>query len=276
MIDSIHDCTTLNNGLKMPWLGFGVFQIEDGTAVEKAVKHALDAGYRSFDTAMVYRNETGVGKAIRDYDIDREDLFITTKVWNTDQRSGRVQEAFDESLDRLQMEYVDLYLVHWPVEGCYQKTWLEMQKIYESGRAKSIGVSNFMVHHLKDLLKDDQVVPAVNQIEFHPLLVQPDLLKFCRDQGIQLESWSPLIQGQIMDISLLRELADKYGKTPAQIVLRWNIQHKVVTIPKSQHRERIIENSRIFDFELAKSDMELLDGLDEAKRVGPDPYNFNF
>ena len=275
MIDNIRDCATLNNGVKMPWLGFGVFQIDDGPEVEKAVKYALDAGYRSIDTATIYGNESGVGRAIKDYGIHRNELFITTKVWNTDQRAGRIQEAFAESLDRLQMDYVDLYLVHWPVEGCYRDAWVEMQKVYESGQAKSIGVSNFMIHHLKDIIHDG-LVPAVNQVEFHPWLVQPQLLQFCSDLQIQIESWSPLIQGKITEIPLLETLAKKYGKTSAQIVLRWNIQHGVVAIPKSKTPHRIIENTEIFDFELSKSDLSQIDELDEEKRVGPDPYNFHF
>ncbi len=276
MISSIKDCTLLNNGLKMPWLGFGVFQINDGQEVEDAVKNALETDYRSIDTATVYGNERGVGKAIRESGIPREDIFLTTKVWNDDQREKRTLTAFEESLERLETDYVDLYLVHWPVKGCYQETWQAMEEIYQSGRAKAIGVSNFMVHHLEDILGDSQIVPSVNQVEFHPYLVQPELLSFCQNHQIQVEAWSPLMQGQIVTEQVVQKLAKKYHKTPAQIALRWNLQHEVVTIPKSIHANRIAENAQIFDFELSEADMKVLDALDEGKRVGPDPDNFNF
>jgi diketogulonate reductase-like aldo/keto reductase len=276
MITSITDCTLLNNGLTMPWLGFGVFQIADGQHVEHAVKTALEIGYRSIDTATVYRNESGVGKAIRESGIPREDIFLTTKVWNDDQRGKRILAAFEESLKRLDTEYVDLYLIHWPVKGCYQETWHEMETIYHSGRVKAIGVSNFQVHHLEHLLPDSQIVPTVNQIEFHPFLIQPGLLRFCQEHKIQVEAWSPLMQGQIITEQAVQKLAEKYHRTPAQITLRWDLQHEVVAIPKSTHSNRIAENAQIFDFELSQEDINVLDALDRGKRVGPDPDNFNF
>ena len=276
MISSIKDSTLLNNGEKMPWLGFGVFQIDDGQEVEQAVMTALEIGYRSIDTATVYGNERGVGTAIQKSGIPREDIFLTTKVWNDDLRKKRTMEAFEESLERLETDYVDLYLVHWPVADCYKETWQVIEEIYQSGRAKAIGVSNFQIHHLEDVLRDSQVVPTVNQVEFHPFLVQPELLKFCKSHQIQVEAWSPLVAGQIVNDPTAQKLAEKYGKTPAQIALRWDLQHEVVTIPKSIHANRIAENSQIFDFELSEADMNVLDALDEGKRVGPDPYNFNF
>ena len=276
MINSITDCTLLNNGLKMPWLGFGVFQIEDGQQVEHAVKAALEIGYRSIDTAAVYGNELGVGKAIRESGIPREDIFLTTKVWNDDQREKRTLAAFEESLKRLGTEYVDLYLIHWPVKGYYQKTWQVMEEIYQSGRAKAIGVSNFQIYHLEDILRDSQIVPSVNQVEFHPFLVQPELSRFCQSHKIQVEAWSPLMKGQIINEQAVQKLAEKYHKTPTQIALRWDLQHEVVTIPKSTHSNRIAENAQIFDFELSQEDMKVLDALDQGKRVGPDPDNFNF
>ena len=276
MTSNIKDCTLLNNGVRMPWLGFGVFKISDGQEVEQAVSYALEAGYRSIDTAAVYGNECGVGKAIRESGIPREDIFLTTKVWNDDQRERRTLAAFEESLHRLGTEYVDLYLVHWPVKGCYQETWQVMEEIHQSGRAKAIGVSNFMIHHLEDILSDGQIVPAVNQIEFHPFLVQPELLEFCQEHQIQVEAWSPLMQGKIVNEPSVLGIAEKYQKTPAQIVLRWDLQHEVVTIPKSVHLDRIVENARIFDFELSEVDMNALDALDQGKRVGPDPDNFCF
>lgn len=276
MISSINDCTILNNGLKMPWLGFGVFKVKEGQEVEHAVRHALETGYRSIDTASVYGNERGVGKAIRESGIPREEIFLTTKVWNDDQRKKRTKAAFEDSLQRLETDYVDLYLVHWPVKGYYQDTWKEMEEIYESGRSKAIGVSNFLVHHLEDLLGRCRIVPAVNQVEFHPFLVQPGLLKFCREHNIQMEAWSPLMQGQIVADPTVERLAEKYKKTPAQVALRWCLQHGVVTIPKSINPARIEENSGIFDFELSQEDKDTLDALDQGKRVGPDPNDFSF
>ncbi|MDX9802290.1 MAG: aldo/keto reductase [Spirochaetia bacterium] len=276
MINSINDRTVLNNCIKMPWLGFGVYQINDEQEVVNSVKYALETGYRSIDTASFYDNEQGVGRAIRESGIPREDIFLTTKVWNDDQRGKRTLKAFEESLKQLKTEYVDLYLIHWPVKDCYKETWHVMEKIYQSGRAKAIGVSNFMIHQLEDLLGNSGTVPCVNQVEFHPLLVQPDLLKYCQTHNIQLEAWSPLMRGQIITEQAVKELAEKYRRSPAQIVLRWDIQHKVVTIPKSTHSDRIAENANIFDFELSQEDMKTLDALDEGKRSGPDPDNFSF
>ncbi len=276
MINNINDSTQLNNGVKMPWLGFGVYLMEDGTEVENSVSKALEVGYRSIDTASFYKNEKGTGKAIKESGIPRDEIFLTTKVWNDDLREKRVKEAFEESLELLGTDYVDLYLVHWPVKNCYLDAWKEMEEIYQSGRAKAIGVSNFTIHHLEDILNTCEIKPTVNQVEFHPLLLQPALLDFCKQHQIQMEAWSPLIQGQIMDVKEVSQIAKKYGKTPAQIALRWNLQHQVVTIPKSIKPHRIIENAALFDFELSQPDMNLLNGLDQKKRVGPDPDNFNF
>jgi len=276
MIKHIKETTQLNNGVDMPWLGLGVFQVMDGEQVEKSIHLALEAGYRSIDTAAIYRNERGVGQAIQSSGIPREEIFLTTKVWNGDQRDSRIQPAFEESLKRLKTDYVDLYLVHWPVKGHYQETWQEMEKIYETGRARAVGVSNFLVHHLKDILEMGQVVPAVNQIEFHPHLLQDDLLKFCKEKNIQAEAWSPLMKGEIMEESTILALAAKYERTPAQITLRWNLQKEVVTIPKSVTPSRIIENAKIFDFEISQEDMRRLDALDRGRRIGPDPDNFSF
>ncbi len=276
MIDNINDCTVLNNGVKMPWLGFGVYQIEDGNEVESAVKYALESGYRSIDTAAVYKNETGVGNAIKESGVAREDIFLTTKVWNDDMRQSRTAQAFEESLEKLQTDYVDLYLVHWPVAGFYKETWEEMEAIYKSGRAKAIGVSNFLVPHLEDILQDCNVVPAINQIEFHPYLVQPELLSFCKSKQIQVEAWSPLMQGHIVEVPTIQEMAKKYNRTEAQVVLRWSLQHGVVTIPKSSNPKRIFENMQVFSFELSQEDMDALDALNKGKRFGPDPADFDF
>ena len=276
MPGNIRDCVALNNGINMPWLGLGTYQLGDGPETERAVRYALERGYRSIDTASAYGNERGVGKAIRESGIPRGEIFLTTKVWNEDQRRKRTLQAFDESLKQLGVDYVDLYLVHWPVKGCYRETWKAMEEIYRSGRAKAVGVSNFLVHHLEDILSESRIPPAVNQVEFHPRLLQADLLKFCRDHGIRVEAWSPLMQGRIAAEKTVLQLAEKHHKTPAQIVLRWDLQHEVVTIPKSGRPERIAENAQIFDFELAEADMKALDALDEGKRIGPNPDNFNF
>ncbi len=275
-ITEITDCTTLNNGVRMPWFGFGVFKMENSSEVENAVRWALEAGYRSIDTATIYGNEEGVGRAIRQSGVARQDIFLTTKLWNADQRAGKPLEAFEESLEHLDSDYVDLYLIHWPVKDYYKKTWDALQDIYQSGRAKAIGVSNFMVDHLRDVLQDSDVVPAVNQVEFHPYLLQPALLNFCKEHQIQLEAWSPLMKGEVFSVPEIKDLAEKYHKTPVQIVLRWDIQHGVVTIPKSSRQDRIIANAQLFDFELSDGDMALLDTLDRGQRIGPDPNNFNF
>ncbi len=275
-MNSINDSATLNNGLKMPWLGFGVFKMEDGDEVERSISKALELGYRSIDTASLYKNEKGVGKALKEGQVPREQLFLTTKVWTEDLRKKRVPEAFEESLERLGVDYVDLYLIHWPVKDHYLDAWEEMEKIYQSGRAKAIGVSNFLIHHLQDVLDRFEVVPAVNQVEFHPHLVQPELVTFCKEKKIQLEAWSPLMQGRVGEVKEISRLAEKYGKSPAQIVLRWNLQSEVVTIPKSSNPERIAQNAQLFDFEISPEDMATLDALDQGKRIGPDPDNFNF
>ncbi|PVB63706.1 aldo/keto reductase [Labrenzia sp. 011] len=274
-LTSIGDRVDLNNGTRMPWLGLGVYQMTD-EETRQACLLALDAGYRSLDTASVYKNEAGVGQALRETDIPREDLFVTTKLWNDDQRAGRTMSAFQESLDRLETDYVDLYLVHWPVRGHIVGTWKAMEDILASGRAKAIGVSNFLPHHLDELLVAAEVVPAINQVEFHPHLVQPNLLSYCKAQGIVVEAWSPLMQGQVASEKTIAALAEKYGKTPAQIVLRWDLQHGVVTIPKSTRKSRIEENAGIFDFELSEEDMGVLNDLDETRRLGPDPDTFAF
>ncbi len=275
-ITSKSDRATLNNGVKMDWLGLGVFQSSEGGEVENSIKWALEAGYRSIDTASVYGNERGVGEAIRESSVPREEIFLTTKVWNDAIRAGKTKQAFEESLQRLGIDYVDLYLMHWPVKSHFKKAWKEMEQIYHSGKAKAIGVSNFMIHHLHQLFDVCEITPAVNQVEFHPYLVQPDLLKFCQKKKIQLEAWSPLMKGRIDSVPEIENLAQKYKRTPAQIVLSWDLQHEVVTIPKSARKDRIIENIQVFDFELLESDMAVLDGLDRGQRFGPDPYDFSF
>jgi diketogulonate reductase-like aldo/keto reductase len=272
----LQDVTVLHNGVKMPWLGLGVWKAKEGEEVKQAVRWALEAGYRSIDTAAIYRNEEGVGKALKESGVSREEVFVTTKVWNADQGYETTLKAFEESRRRLGLEYIDLYLIHWPVKGKYKETWKALEKLYKDGYVRAIGVSNFQVHHLQDVMADAEIKPMVNQVEFHPYLTQKELLAFCREHQIQLEAWSPLMQGEVVNVPLIRELAEKYGKTPAQIVLRWDLQHGVVTIPKSVKKERILENAAVFDFELSAEDMTKLDALNRNHRFGPDPDNFDF
>jgi methylglyoxal/glyoxal reductase len=276
MPKSLQDTTKLHNGVEMPWFGLGVFKVQEGSEVIDSVKAAIKNGYKSIDTAAIYGNEEGVGQAIKESGAPREELFITTKVWNSEQGYDSALAAFDESLSKLGLDYVDLYLIHWPVKGKYKDTWRALEKLYKDGRVRAIGVSNFHVHHLEDLLETAEIVPMVNQVEYHPHLAQLELREFCKQKGIQLEAWSPLKQGQLLDEPVITEIAEKHKKSPAQIILRWDLQNEVVTIPKSIKEHRIIENADIFDFELSSEDMEKIDALNKNERVGADPDNFNF
>jgi methylglyoxal/glyoxal reductase len=266
----------LNNGVEMPWLGLGVFDSQEGKEVENAVLFAFECGYRSIDTAAMYLNEKGVGRAVKQSGIAREEIFLTTKIWNDDQGYKNTFRAFNESLEKLQTDYIDLYLIHWPKEKESVETWKAMEELYEKGKIKAIGVSNFLINHFEDFLPECKIIPAVNQFEFHPELVQPELLIYCKEKNIQSEAWSPLMRGQVNHIPLLQTLAAKYGKTPVQIVLRWDIQKGVITIPKSSKPERIRTNSDIFDFEISDEDMAKIDSLDKFKRTGEDPNNYSF
>ena len=272
--------TVLNNGVEMSWFGLGVFKVEDGPELVEAVKSAIKAGYRSIDTAAIYGNEKAVGEGIRagikEAGISREDLFITSKVWNSDQGYETTLAAYEESLKKLELDYLDLYLVHWPVEGKYKDTWRALETLYKEKRVRAIGVSNFQIHHLQDVMKDAEIKPMINQVEYHPRLTQKELQAFCKEQGIQMEAWSPLMQGQLLDNETLQEIAEKHGKTTAQVILRWDLQNGVITIPKSTKEHRIIANADIFNFELTKEDMEKIDALNQNHRVGPDPDNFDF
>ncbi|MBY0097348.1 aldo/keto reductase [Mesobacillus maritimus] len=280
MVKNLQDTTTLNNGVKMPWFGLGVFKVEEGPELVNAVKTAIQHGYRSVDTAAIYQNEEGVGKGIqeglKEAGISREELFVTSKVWNSDLGYESTLAAYETSLKKLGLEYLDLYLIHWPVEGKYKDAWRALETLYKEGKVKAIGVSNFQIHHLEDLMKDAEIKPMVNQVEYHPRLTQKELQAFCRDNGIQLEAWSPLMQGQLLDNEVLQEIADKHHKSVAQIILRWDLQNGVVTIPKSTKEHRIAENANVFDFELSTEEMEIVDGLNQNHRVGPDPDNFDF
>lgn len=280
MVKNVQDTTTLHNGVKMPWFGLGVFKVEEGPELVNAVKTAIKQGYRSIDTAAIYENEAGVGQAIKEVidetDITRAELFITSKVWNADLAYESTIAAYETSLRKLGLDYLDLYLIHWPVEGKYQESWRALETIYKEGKVKAIGVSNFQVHHLEKLMKDAEIKPMVNQVEYHPRLTQREVQSFCQKNGIQLGAWSPLMQGQLLDESILQKIASKYEKSIAQIILRWDLQNGVVTIPKSTKEHRIIENAAIFDFELSKEDMSKISDMNQNVRVGPDPDNFDF
>lgn len=280
MIKNLQDTTTLHNGVKMPWFGLGVFKVEEGQELVQAVKNAIKHGYRSVDTAAIYGNESGVGKGIlegiKEAGISRDDLFITSKVWNDDLGYDSTLKAFETSLDKLGLEYLDLYLIHWPVEGKYKEAWRALETLYKAGKVKAIGVSNFQIHHLEDLLKDAEIKPMVNQVELHPRLTQKELLSYCLENDIQLEAWSPLMQGQLLNLPELKVIAEKYNKSVAQIILRWDLQNGIVVIPKSTKEHRIIDNANVFDFTLSNDDMKAIDALNQNHRVGPDPDNFDF
>ncbi|PPA83238.1 aldo/keto reductase [Brevibacillus laterosporus] len=280
MAKNLQATTTLHNGTKMPWFGIGVFKVEEGSELVSAVKSAIKHGYRSIDTAAIYGNETSVGQAIhegiQETNLSREDLFVTSKVWNADLGYEATLTAFETSLDKLGLEYLDLYLIHWPVKGKYKEAWRALEKLYKDGRVKAIGVSNFQIHHLEDLMEEAEIKPMINQVEFHPYLTQKELITFCRAHNIQMEAWSPLMQGQLLDNPVLQEIADKHGKTVAQVILRWDLQHGVITIPKSTKEHRIVENASVFDFELTQEEMDRIDALNQNHRVGPDPDNFDF
>ena len=275
-ITDIKGTWSLANGVEMPYLGLGVWQSEDGKEVINAVKWAIEAGYRHIDTAAAYKNEKGVGQAIKESGVAREDLFVTSKLWNDDQGYDSTLKAFDTTMKKLDLDILDLYLIHWPVEGSYKDTWRAFEKLYADGRIKAIGVSNFLKPHLEDLLTDVEVVPMVDQLEFHPWLVQQELQDFCASKNIQYEGWSPLMQGKLFEQDIVNDIAKKYGKSPAQIVLRWDLQKGVVTIPKSVKKEHLESNAQLFDFELSEEEIKHIDSLNKNERLGPDPLNFDF
>ena len=268
--------TTLSNDVEIPRLGLGVLKAKNGEEVENAILSAFENDYRLIDTAAIYGNEYGVGNAIKKSGIERSEIFLTTKVWNNDQGYDKTLKAFDRSLDLLQTDYVDLYLIHWPVKGEFKETWKALESIYKNGQARAIGVSNFQIHHLKELFSEAEIKPMVNQVEVHPHLRQQELLEFSQSHNMLLQAWRPIMMGQVNLIPELRHIGLKYGKTPAQIALRWLIQRGILVIPKSTNPVRIAENADVFDFELTQSEMEVIHLLDRERRMGPDPDNFNF
>lgn len=260
----------LNNGIKMPAAAFGTFLIEDGKEVKDAVTEALKIGYRHIDTAALYGNEKGIGEALKESGVPREEIFLVSKIWNDDQGYEKTKKAFYESLERLQTDYLDMYLIHWPLKLSVD-TWRAMEELYEEGKIRAIGVSNFKENHLEDILRDCKVIPAVNQVELHPQFPQNELQKFCDDKGIKLTSWASLMQGGIFKFDLMKELGDKYNKTIAQITLRWAYQRGITAISKSVNPERIKNNFDIFGFEISPEDMKKIDELNTGVRVGLDP-----
>jgi len=266
----------LNNGVEIPVLGLGTLRAQ-GERVQNAILWALDAGYRHIDTAKAYGNERDVGSAVERSGLPRDDVFVTTKLWNDDHGFDNALKAVDRSLGKLGLDYVDLYLIHWPVSGRRVETWRAMERILEQGKARAIGVSNFTPRHIQELVEETDVVPAVNQIEFTPYLYQKALQSYCEGKGIKIEAWSPLTRGLKLGDPKLVTIADKYEKSPAQILLRWGLQQQAVVIPKSEQRDHLAENAQVFDFSITRDDMDALNGFNEGLRTsGWDPYSDQF
>ncbi|WP_323706597.1 aldo/keto reductase [Mammaliicoccus sciuri] len=269
------------NGNSIPALGLGTFRVENNDECREAVKHAIISGYRHIDTAQTYHNEEKVGQGIKEgleaAGLNREDLFITTKLWMTDYGRENVQSAYEASLKRLGLDYVDLYLIHWPGQdkNLITETWKAMENLYNEGKIKNIGVSNFHVHHLEELLQEASIKPVINQIECHPYLTQKELRAYLEAQKIVAQSWSPLMNGQILEDEVVKEIANELGKTPAQVIIRWNIDENIVVIPKSVTPSRIEENLNVFDFELSEDQLSRLNALNKDERIGPDPEVFS-
>lgn len=272
------DYKKLNNGVEIPMLGLGVFRMEDEKEAYNSIRKAIDLGYRHIDTAKVYENEEPVGRAIRESGVNRDEIFVTTKLWNEDITNDNAQKAFEASLKKLGLDYVDLYLVHWPIKDKYVSVWKEMEKITQSGKARAVGVSNYQEKHLKEIIDFKSLVPAVNQVELHPYLSQKPLVEFCTQHDIHVESWSPLCanKNNLLQEQSLKEIGDKYSKTAAQVVLRWNIERGLIVIPKSSNPKRQAENLDVFDFSLTVEDMQKIDALNKDMRVGSHPDEVGF
>ena len=261
----------LNDGREMPLLGLGVYKATEDEELKQAISSAVSWGYRLIDTASFYKNEEGVGKGIQALNLPREDLFVTTKIWNTAQRIGDIEDSFNRSLERLALDYVDLYLIHWPVPGCFGNTWKAMEKLQEQGKVRSIGVSNFGIQDLELLKTVSDVIPAVNQVEFHPLFNHPELKAYCEENGIALQAYAPLARGAYLKSPLMIEIGKSHQKSPAQVGLRWLVQQGIAVIPKSIHEERLAENSQIFDFVLSDEEMAAITAMDVQQRVAGVP-----
>lgn len=268
----------LNNGVEIPALGLGVFRMEDEKEAYNSVRKAIDLGYRHIDTAMIYDNEAPIGRAIRESGVNRDEFFVTTKLWNDDIANDNAQKAFEKSLLTLGLDYVDLYLVHWPIKDKYVSVWQEMEQIAQSGKARAVGVSNYQENHLQEIINLKSLVPAVNQIELHPYLSQKPLVEFCTQHNIKVASWSPLCanKNNLLQEPSLKAIGEKHSKTSAQVVLRWNIERGLVVIPKSSNPVRQAENLDVFNFELSDADIQKIDSLNKDMRVGPHPDKVGF
>jgi diketogulonate reductase-like aldo/keto reductase len=277
MAYSLDSTITLNNGVEMPRFGLGVYLSEAGSETENAVRWALESGYKQIDTAALYRNEAEVGKIVSSGVVPREDVFVTSKVWVDDLSYEGAKKAFDASMSKLGLDYVDLYLIHWPVND-WQGAWRALEEIYKNtDRVRAIGVSNFLQHHLEELFELADVKPVVNQFEYHPYLQQPDLRAFCKENDVAITAWAPIMKGRVLEVPELIAIGEKYDKSPVQVTLRWMLQTDIIAIPKSVHKERIESNADIFDFELSQEDIETINGLDkgESERIGPNPDRFD-
>jgi diketogulonate reductase-like aldo/keto reductase len=283
-MENLQDYYILNNGVKIPCIGFGTWQTPNGEVAVSSIKEAISCGYRHIDTAAIYGNEESVGKAIRESKIKREELFVTSKLWNTDHGYDKTLKAFEATLNRLKLDYLDLYLIHWPVpiahKNDYEKlnleTWRAFEKLYKEGKIKAIGVSNFLEHHLRPIIEEAEIKPMVNQIELHPKYPQEDIVSFCKQNNIIVEAWSPLGQGELFKLPLLSEVAKKYNKSVAQICIRWAVQRGTLPLPKSVHKNRIIENANVFDFEISEEDMDTIYNLGTDGRIGSHPDHASF
>lgn len=279
MINSLNDRITLNNGIKMPGLGLGVYQIPDEDT-SKIVAEGIKAGYRLIDTAQIYGNETGTGKGIKEglaeTDLNREDLFVTSKVWNDHLTYDQTIAEFNNSLDKLGLDYLDLYLIHWPGDNSFKDSYQALEDLYKVGKIKAIGVSNFEIHHLKELAEFADITPVLNQVESHPRMSQNKLREYAAKNDIKIQAWSPLMQGKILKDETLQKIADKHNKSVAQVILRWDIQRDVMLVVKSVRPERMASNADVFDFSLDEEDMKAINNLNQDLRVGPDPDEFDF
>lgn len=279
-LNKLTDTYTLRNGVQIPCVGFGTWQVPDGDDAVRSVKEALRAGYRHIDTAAIYRNEESVGEAIRSSGVPRDEIFVTTKLWNTNRSYKQVLMACDFSLSRLGLDYLDLYLIHWPAnkarggksgEQCNLETWGAMEKLCKDGKVRAIGMSNFLPHHLAPILAAAEIAPMVDQIEFHPGFMQAETVAYCREHGMLVEAWSPLGRGLVLQDPTLGKIARAHGKSPAQVCVRWCMQHGVLPLPKSVTRERIVQNAQVFDFELSPDEMAAVDALPELGYSGLSP-----
>ncbi|MDC4183365.1 aldo/keto reductase [Mycoplasma bradburyae] len=274
----------LANKIKMPSIGFGTYKLEDGNQTVDAVKYALEVGYRHLDCAEIYDNQISVGKAIKQSNVDRKDIFVTSKIWNSDKGYESTKKAFNKILNDLELEYLDLLLIHWPIGRDFKNNWKEinsqtwkaMEELYQEGKIKSIGVSNFLVHHLEELKKTAKITPMVNQLEFHPGYMQPEIVDYCKNNNIVVQAWSPFSQSQILEHKKLLELANKYKVTTAQLILNWIIQKDIVPLPKSKTFERIKSNLAVFDFSISKEDIKIIDELPDCSGLDLHPDEVEF